>query len=152
MIDIYNIIDLNGSNLQSIGNTSTQWTIFLQMGTSNITLAPAKINYEGILTLYIDDGTIQESDNDEKVDGLGLLGIILLAIFLPLIVIAAISCCFFSSFVAICKCCFCFRREQPAAGLVYNTQQSSNQVPNPMLIGVQVQGTSSIPLAKAVIV
>ena len=153
MIEIYYNIDLNGSDLQSIGNTSTQWTISLQMST---TLVPSAIPYQGVLTVYIDDGiklvsiyyvTVQEPD-DQSSSGLGFVGVILLAIFIPLFVVGSICFCCYQSGKMVCS--YCWLRPRQPAGLVYNTQQPSGEVPNPM-VNV-IQGTVSIPMAKAVVV
>jgi hypothetical protein len=109
------------------------------MGTSNLTLFPVAIPYQGVLTVYIDDGTIQEAD-DQSSGGLGVVGVILLAIFIPLFVVGSIGFCCYQSGNMVCS--YCWLRPRQPAGLVYNTQQPSGEVPNPM-VNV-VQGTVSL--------
>ena len=139
---MYYIKDLNGSELQSFGSTNTQWTISLQMGTSNTTLVPSPIRYQGTVTLYIDDGTID--DDDQSSGGLGRMATILLAIFIPLFVVAGI-CFYFYHREKMSFRCFGWQ-SRPSA------QQSSAEVPNPMVINANTDDStaSSIPMTHMV--
>jgi hypothetical protein len=102
------------------------------MGTSNTTLVPSPIRYQGTVTLYIDDGTVD--DDGQSSGGLGHIATILLSIFIPLFVVAGI-CFYFYHREKMSFRCFGWQARSSA-------QQPSDEVPNPMVINANTDDSA----------
>ena len=96
------ITDLNGSDLKSIGNISTTWTVSLQFGSNDSSLVPSNgIPYKGSIIIKMEDGTTGENMNsDETVDEAvdldvgAIIGIVFGVIIFIAIMVAPVFCLF----------------------------------------------------------